>query len=278
MTRTVLIDGDVIAYQAAAVNEHPVDFGNGIWLLHTVEDEAKRTADLMLANIMDATSAREIVIALSDRKNWRKEILPTYKEHRSVVRSPLCRPLMHRYLAEEYRSYTKPGLEGDDVLGILATHPTIIPGEKVIATIDKDLQTIPGLIYRWGKDTAPRRITEAQADLYHLCQSLAGDATDGYSGCPGIGMDSALKILTAEPHIVEPYEHTFKSGKRAGHTEVRWRVKDGEYSEWETICSYFSKAGLGEEEALTQARVARICRHTEYDFTAKCVKLWSPYS
>ena len=39
----------------------------------------------------------------------------------------------------------------------------------------------------------------------------------------------------------------------------------------------YEKAGFGEEEALTQARVARICRAEDYDLETKKVILWEPY-
>jgi hypothetical protein len=38
----------------------------------------------------------------------------------------------------------------------------------------------------------------------------------------------------------------------------------------------YDKAGLSEEEALTQARVARICRAEDYDRKSKKVNLWEP--
>jgi DNA polymerase-1 len=45
---------------------------------------------------------------------------------------------------------------------------------------------------------------------------------------------------------------------------------------WERVVSAYEKAGLSEAEAITQARVARILRASDYDFVNKSVKLWSP--
>ena len=45
---------------------------------------------------------------------------------------------------------------------------------------------------------------------------------------------------------------------------------------WQHVLKAYAKAGLSEEEALTQARVARICRSNDYDFKTKQVILWSP--
>jgi DNA polymerase-1 len=45
---------------------------------------------------------------------------------------------------------------------------------------------------------------------------------------------------------------------------------------WETVVSVFEKAGLTEQDALTQARLARILRWSDWDNTKKEPILWSP--
>jgi DNA polymerase-1 len=42
------------------------------------------------------------------------------------------------------------------------------------------------------------------------------------------------------------------------------------------VVAAFESKGLTEEDALVQARVARICRASDYDFKTKEVKLWNP--
>ena len=73
-------------------------------------------------------------------------------------------------------------------------------------------------------------------------------------------------------------EYTISRGKRKGQEGIKWVKAYGDYSPWETIVSYYEKAGFGEEEALRQARVARICRNTDYDFKKKEVVPWVPLS
>ena len=87
-------------------------------------------------------------------------------------------------------------------------------------------------------------ISLEQADRTHLTQALTGDITDGYSGCPGIGPKTAIKVL-----------------------------KEGD---WIEVVAAYEKVGLTEEDALIQARVARILRHGEYNKKTKEVKLWTP--
>jgi DNA polymerase-1 len=139
-------------------------------------------------------------------------------------------------------------LEADDVLGLLSTSKTLT-GKRTIVTIDKDLLTVPGLLWNPDKpDDGVVSTSEEEADYRHLLQTLTGDATDGYSGCPGVGPKTAEKMLAD----VEP--------------ELRWL----------RIVEAYEKAGFGAEEALRQARVARVLRRGEYDTKAKKVHLWTP--
>lgn len=274
MSETVaLMDGDIFAYEAAAGAEEPVNWGDGIWTLHAVEDPAIAKLDDRIQKAAEAVGADRIIVALSDDNwNWRKDVLDTYKGNRAGVRKPLLLKVLKEHLQVEYECFIRPSLEADDVLGILSTWSGL-KGKKVIVTKDKDLLTIPGHHYLLHKEEF-REVTVEQADRQHLIQTLTGDVTDGFSGCPGVGQQSAEKVLD-ELTGWEEYEHTFKSGKRKGETERRWkRVEVG--SHWEAVVSQFNRAGLGEEEALRQARVARICRAEDYDFKAKKVKLWTP--
>lgn len=274
MPTIALMDGDIFAYEIAAGAEEPVHWGDGLWTLHAWEGPAKAKLESRIEELGESVGADRIIVTLSDTANWRKEVLPSYKENRSGQRRPMLLNILKDHLTESYETVIKPGLEADDVLGILATWPKL-KGDKVIITKDKDLQTVPGLHFLSHKEElGVFEVTEDEADRWHLIQTLAGDSTDGYAGCPGIGVDTATKILE-EPHGWEPYEHTLKSGPRKGETETRWRKVEVN-TPWEAVVSHFRKAGLSESEALIQARVARICRASDYDFDMKEVKLWTP--
>ena len=77
-------------------------------------------------------------------------------------------------------------------------------------------------------------------------QTLVGDSVDNYKGCPGIGPKKATELLLSKG------------------------VK------WQTIIDAYDKAGLSEDHALVQARVARILRYNDYDHDKQEVKLWEP--
>lgn len=146
-------------------------------------------------------------------------------------------------------------LEGDDVLGIMATGSEIVggPGNKVIVSIDKDMKTLPCTYFNYD-DKKFLAFSEPEADYNHLIQTLTGDTADGYPGCPGIGIKTAEKLLS--PCLID--------GDFASTTA------------WEIVVEQFEKKGFGEDYALSQARVARICRNTDYDFHNSRPILWKP--
>lgn len=242
--RIALIDADVTAFASAVVAEKPIDWGDGIWTLHADEDEGRRIFAQSVERIQEKTEADKVILAFSDKANWRKDVLPTYKANRADTRPPIIRRALTEWAQDEYECFVRPTLEGDDVLGILATRDNPEGHQYIICTIDKDLKTIPGLHYNTKHDKF-FEVTVEEADRYHLTQALTGDATDGYSGCPGIGPVAAAKILDKE-------------------------------CSWAAVVAAYEKAGLSAEEALVQARVARICRADDYDFKRKQVKLWTP--
>lgn len=258
-TETIaLIDGDIFAYEIAAGAEEPIHWGDGLWTLHAWEDQGRLRVVDRVHEVADAINADRIIVALTDDVNWRNSVLPSYKENRVGQRKPMILKPLKEQLKESFETFIRPGLEADDVLGILSTWPKL-KGRKVIITKDKDLKTIPGLHFHTHRtELGVFEVTEHQANYHHLQQALTGDITDGYKGCPGIGPAKADKILL-------PFAHETK------HDQF-FDVQGA----WEKVVEAFAKAGLSEQEALVQARVARICRASDYDFKTKKVKLWNP--
>lgn len=269
-----LIDADIIAYQAALAAQKAIRWDDAIWTLHADEGEAERTFDGMVEKIKEAVDADEVILVVTEGDNWRYEILPTYKQNRDPTKKPIL--LSHlRARAVSQGAYLRPPLEGDDCIGILQTLPKNV-GKTITCSLDKDFKTIPGRHYNFKKN-AFFEITEAEADYWHMYQTLTGDTTDGYIGCPGIGPETAAELL-ANPVVFYQEDRVLKSGPRKGEVEKQWKKRPLEEGEtvWDMVVSCFAKAGLGEEEALRQARVARICRSSDYDFKTKKVILWKP--
>lgn len=264
--RTLLVDADTLVYQVASAAEVPIQWDDWLFTLHSDFNECKSRIADMIASLSEDLSADRIILALTDAENWRKSVMPTYKFHRKSVRKPVCFHALREYLTESYEVFQRPTLEGDDVLGILATHPKLVPGEKIIVSIDKDMKTVPGYHLNDMKardrieegeistlEEAIVEVSEAEATYWHLFQTLTGDTTDGYKGCPGYGPVTAKKLLGIEPG--DPVDMPVQ---------------------WPKIVAAYVKAGLNEAEALQNARVARIVRAHDWDFQKKGVRLWSP--
>ena len=242
--RTLLIDGDILLYQESMAVEQEFDWGDDWWTLFGDLREAQERVDVWLQDIKELLNADKFVLTLTGRNNWRKDVLPTYKSNRKGKRKPVVYKALKQYLIDTYKTALFDRLEADDLMGLLQTDPSNSE-ETVIVSEDKDMMTIPGLLYRPIRpEEGVQKITEEEADRNHLLQSLMGDSTDGYSGCPGIGPKTAEKILKE--------------------------------NDWSLVVAAYEKAGLTEEDALQQARVARILRHGEYDRKKDEVKLWHP--
>jgi DNA polymerase-1 len=157
-----------------------------------------------------------------------------------------------RELADEhYNTITMEGLEADDIMGILATKPN--SAQRIIVSQDKDMKTIPTTVWN-GKELL--HVSEAEADYNHLYQTLIGDTTDGYRGCPGVGPVKAEKLLAWQEGV-----HT-----DTGMNQYRWLA----------IVKAYDKAGLTETDALQQARLARILRWRDWNSDTKKPILWTP--
>lgn len=260
MSRVLLLDADVIAYEAAASREVATNWGDGYWTWHCDENEVREAVKSKIDQIMGQLDGDSYKLCLTDSEgNFRKSILPTYKGNRAAVKKPLVLKAIKEWMIEELGAYFRPGLEGDDCMGILATaRSKERDEERIIVSPDKDMKTIPGLVCRNPSTREIVHVSEDEADYWHLYQTLTGDTTDGYSGCPGIGPKKAEAILKTMPDgPVDP-----------DMSRVDWL--------WFLVTTAYEKAGLGEDDALVQARVARILRASDYDFKKKEPKLWLP--
>lgn len=246
MKRRLLIDGDIIAYKASTMAEHSIKWEDStVWTLHADENQGKYNILSEIDNLKENLKASNITIALTDGVNFRKDILPSYKDNRKEKRKPLILGAMRKWLIEEYDAVIYPNLEADDVLGILATEPNN-KEEKIICSLDKDLRQIPGKLSQDGRTIIKRSKTEC--DWWHLIQTLTGDSVDNFSGCPKIGIVTAQKILK----------------------DKKLPIKE----QWELVIKAYAKEGLQEHDALQQARVARILRHGEYNKQTHEVTQW----
>ena len=257
MSRTVIIDGDIVVYKAAEGVSENFDietYEDDDFIYRNIGWGNKKNAidyvEKMIDKICKDCKAQDTVICLSDAHgNFRKFINPNYKGNRKPVK-PILYEFLRNYIKESgYKVYEKPNLEADDVIGILATSDKIIKGDKVVWSLDKDFKTIPCKFHKAGAKDISIRITEEEADYWFMYQTLIGDRVDGYMGCKGIGDKRAREIL----------------GKIGENSCKKM---------WELVKKTYEKMGLTEEDALMNARMARILRAKDYDFKRGEVILW----
>lgn len=272
MSRTLLIDADIIAYQTSASNERNYDWGDGVVSQIADLDAAKAAAVETIDNLMETLKASDCVICLSDDiHNFRKSVYPAYKTNRAETVRPVHLYDIKEWMAEVYTVAKRPRLEADDVMGILSTEPH--KGDRIIVSQDKDMQTIPGLLFNPNKDTKVRSITPHAAQRFMLWQALTGDQTDGYPGAPGCGPKTADEILD---HLKAwtPRHWEITRGKRKGTIETKWELYSSEEDVWPRLVSAYHRAGLAEEDAIIQVNLARILKAT--DIANNTVIPWVP--
>ena len=246
--RTMLVDGDILLYVCSTQMEEPIKWDSDTWTLHASESKTINKFADTITYYSEILLCKDVVIALSSKTNFRKKISPLYKYGRKNNRKPLTFAPLREWVKKNYKTYEMPYLEGDDVLGILATSD-IIKGDKVILTKDKDMKTVPSTIwFMQGNDYI--HINEEEADYNHMLQTLAGDSTDGYSGCPSVGRITAEKVLK---------EHKGNKGAM-----------------WKAVLKRYKMNKLDKKYALLQGRSARIIRASGYNFERKRPKLWLP--
>ena len=237
----ILCDADFIVYKACAAAESEVDFGDDVILVTSNFRDAYNATKRELTKLENKFgSLSNLILFFTDSVNFRKKILPGYKGHRNR-KKPCGFKRVINALRKEYKVIIKPGLEADDSMGIYATK---FPG-NIIASPDKDMRQIPGTLYNFDETFT---ITKESGAAWHLIQTLAGDQTDGYGGVPGIGVKRAENLF-----------------KEKGYT-------------WKAVVQAFVDKDLTEEDALTNARLAKILTADDYDFKKKRPILWSPSS
>lgn len=257
--QVLILDADIPLFRSASKAQSSMVIDGIVFsFAQTVDQE--RMYDSYIEMIREKTGIKDVVMAITDRSgNFRKEIYPEYKAQRTYQPKPIGYKELLAYIEEEYGTISSPMIEADDVLGILGSQGRFKGKEVVILSDDKDLLTIPCKYVDTKDDFKIKQQSKLDADRFWMLQALMGDATDNYKGCPKYGPKTAEKLLQK---IEDAYE-----GDDPEELFNLW---------WDAVVAAFIKAGLTEEEALVQARLARILRVEDWDKKNQQVKLWKP--
>jgi DNA polymerase-1 len=158
------------------------------------------------ALIQELRPGRLAVAFDSKEKNFRRELYPEYKAKRLLPPEELVAqlPAVREYLAgRNLHALEKPGLEGDDIIALLARRYAGAGHEVLIFSADKDLfQLVGGRVFvyhpklkkKMGRDEVKAYFGVYPEQVVDFL-SLAGDASDNIPGIPGIGEKTASRLI-----------------------------------------------------------------------------------
>lgn len=236
-----IIDGDMLVYRVGFATEVETQWDEDLFTLHTSFSEMKKEVYNFIDKIKNKVGLDEVHIVFSPSYNFRYELMPDYKKNRKGKRKPLGMKQLKEWMHTEFDCVTAQNMEADDLIGILCTFNK----DNIAVSGDKDFATLPITWYNFITDETVS-ILPKEAKYNHYVQTLAGDVTDGYAGVKGIGIKTAKRILD-------------KNGVS-----------------WKTIVDAYEKAGMTEEEAILNARMAYILQVNDYDAGEGKIVLWEP--
>jgi hypothetical protein len=195
-----------------AFNEHEEKSGNGRHIVQEQKEEPVENSLYLvkraLQGVLEKCNPTKYQVYLSGASSFRHELpyAMKYKGHRKAIARPLWYDEIREYMMETWNAKVCEQWEADDQLYMDWYAAEIHGTPFALATVDKDLDQIPGKHYDWLKDKKFKVEPEYAANML-AAQSLAGDATDNIPGLPNIGMATAYKMLTARPQglSVESY-------------------------------------------------------------------------
>lgn len=248
----LLIDADLVIYRQCAAIEKDISWGSctgdetddNTRTLVADAGEAFAGVERAVERLIKRFDTDDVLLCLSQGRNFRYSVDATYKANRKDSRKPLAYNEVVERSKAAWPWFGHDGLEADDVMGIFGTRDA----NTIICSADKDMKTLPATLWNGEK---LMKIDRSQADWWFFYQVLVGDTADGYPGLPSCGPVKAEKIL--------------KEGR-----DTSGGVQ------WSAVKEAFEKRGLTEADAIKQARLARILRNEDWDAVKKEPVLWTP--
>lgn len=241
---TLLVDADPIVYKSATIAEEELDFDQDTTVVIGDFKTGKRLVEQNIRDLKTRFDTESLVLFFTSKTNFRKDVCPTYKGNRTK-RKPCGYSKLKAWAMGSYESVEIEGLEADDSLGIAVTSGEY--SNFVLCSPDKDMQQFACRIWD-GKEEYTQ--SSKDAELKRWMQSLTGDATDGYKGVPNCGPKKAAAILN--------------------------KVKDGDY--YKAVLKTYLDAGLTEQDAITNIRLATILTVKDWDAESMTPILFTPTS
>ena len=210
--KLLLVDGSNLVMRAA--------FGGDIEPKFAVP-----TATGLIRRAMQLTAASHLVVALDTpgEPSWRKQLLPTYKAHRTLDTG--------RWLTAAHAEWTRRGwcvedcvgFEADDVIATLALRAKD-RAEVIVCSSDSDLLQLTaegfavlrpmngGKFETWHAAEVCAKYQLQHAGQLRDLKALMGESGDNIPGVPGIGPVKAAKLLTAHKDFASLLTACFNPG------------------------------------------------------------------
>lgn len=186
----------------------------------------------MLSQVIDAEHPDHLAVAFDVKGGtFRNQMLPQYKGTRDAAPEELLSqlPLIQRMLrALGVTFIEKPGFEGDDVIGTLASmgdragyRTLVLSGDRDAFQLINDNITVlyPGHHFKNLKHMTP----EAVEEKYHVTPAqypdlaaLRGETADNIPGVPGVGDGFAAKWINQYGGLEQIIEHADEIGGKKG--------------------------------------------------------------
>ena len=242
---TLLIDADWLIYSSCCSCEQDIKWNENLHTLHCDERDIHEMIDSRIEYYQTiADDKTDVVMCFTEYPTFRHQIFSDYKANRKNKRKPLALYAMVEQIKQRYESVSYTGLEGDDVLGLLATSKRY--SNPIVVSPDKDMKTVPCTLI--ASDDM-ELITKKKADRHWMIQSLTGDSTDNFKGLIGCGPVTADKILGDAKTLPDM---------------------------WDKVVEAYEKKKQTFADAILTARLSRILREGDFNYKTKEVELWTP--
>ena len=216
----LLVDGDLIAYRAAAAAggvsyrynknkfkykkqavgycvRHKLDPDKIERLVHTEpEANAIHNVESIINRIAQAyiDYDSKFHLYLSGNTNFRTDVAEDYKKNRAGLARPVHLDACKQHLVNKYGAIISDGCEADDLVAIHAHKLHKTDRKYSSVSLDKDFDMIPGEHFNWVKDEK-YYTHKAEGKLIFYRQILTGDSTDNIPGLKKVGPKTAEKLL-----------------------------------------------------------------------------------
>lgn len=227
MTKTALIDGDILLYEIGFAAEAGWK-GDGVPPFEYVEEILLERIQHIIRN----SEATDCIVFLTGKTNFRTEVakLRPYKERPS--HKPFHYYNIKAYLKANFDCRWEEGLEADDLMSIYQAGSND-PNSTIICTRDKDLRQVPGWHFGWelgnqpqfgphlvdemGKIELIRKPNSVKltgyGTMFFYAQLLLGDSVDTVPGLPKMGAVKAFKTLDGSATLEEAFNRVVEAYK-----------------------------------------------------------------